>query len=379
VAAFVLLRNNNPAGGGTAPLPGGTQVAQPANPQATAAPATPAPTSIPTIQIVVATQRINRGQRITSEVIALREWPDTAVPASALLETELVVGKIARTDIERESPIKSTDITESLSNLAAVGSDAAALLPPGTRMVAVPIDQLTSAGYALQPGDRVDIIMSSLFVDLDEDFQSMLPNDIQFIVLSQDGFTLLQPVDGRFDTIPFSYTLGEGNIQSAIPVVIRPNEPPRPRLVTQMTVQDALVIYVGELPEDGRIFRPGSEELEAVPATDAAAPAAAQPAAQTTGTPAPPPRPDMVAIAVSPQEAMVLTYLIETRVPITFALRPAGETGLASVQQVDLDYLMNAYRITVPRKLPYGLEPAIRSIRQLVETSSIQLADRLTP
>ncbi|MCU0476124.1 MAG: Flp pilus assembly protein CpaB, partial [Anaerolineae bacterium] len=371
--------NNNPAGGGTAPLPGGTQVAQPANPQATAAPATPAPTSIPTIQIVVATQRINRGQRITSEVIALREWPDTAVPASALLETELVVGKIARTDIERESPIKSTDITESLSNLAAVGSDAAALLPPGTRMVAVPIDQLTSAGYALQPGDRVDIIMSSLFVDLDEDFQSMLPNDIQFIVLSQDGFTLLQPVDGRFDTIPFSYTLGEGNIQSAIPVVIRPNEPPRPRLVTQMTVQDALVIYVGELPEDGRIFRPGSENLEAVPATDAAAPAAAQPAAQTTGTPAPPPRPDMVAIAVSPQEAMVLTYLIETRVPITFALRPAGETGLASVQQVDLDYLMNAYRITVPRKLPYGLEPAIRSIRQLVETSSIQLADRLTP
>ncbi len=376
VVFFALTRTNTGGtGGGTAPVPGQTPVAQ-VNPQATPLPTnTPAPTAAPTIQIVVAAQRINRGQRITADVIALREWPETAAPTSALLDLELVVGKIARTDIERESPIKSTDITESFANLASVGSDAAALLPPGTRLIAVPIDRLTSVGYALQPGDRVDVVMSALFVDLDEDFQSILPNDIQFLVLTKDGFTLAQPVDGRFDTIPFSYTIADVGVQGAFPVIIRPNESPRPRLVTQMTVQDGLVVYVGELPEDGRIFKPGSDGLDAAPdtATTGAATGAAQPAAQTTGTPAPPPRPEIVVVAVSPQEALVLAYLIETRVPITFLLRPAGETGLASVQQVDLDYIMNAYRVTVPRKLPYGLEPAIRSIRQLLSTQTIQL------
>lgn len=374
IAAFVLLRNNPNAG--NTPLPGQTQVVQ-NNTSATAAPtSTPAPTAVPTIDIVVALQKINRGQVITPDVITIRSWPDTSAPVSAFIDPELVIGKIARTDIERESPIKSTDITLSLADLAASGSDAGAILPPGKRLIAIPFDNLTSNGYVFQPGDRLDVVASALFVDLDEDFQSMLPNDIQFIILTEGGFTLAQPVDGRFDTIPFSYTIGEDNLQSAFPVVIRPNEPPRPRLVTQMTVQDAVVIHVGDFPEDGRLFKPNVPETEAAAApeiTPTAAPAAGgTPTAATTSE-------FYISLAVSPQEALVLSYFIQARVPMNLLLRPANETGLATVQQVDLDYIMNSYRITVPRKLPYGLEPAIRSIRQIVISQEIPLADRLTP
>ncbi|MCO6443702.1 MAG: hypothetical protein J5J04_06430, partial [Anaerolineae bacterium] len=96
-------------------------------------------------------------------------------------------------------------------------------------------------------------------------------------------------------------------------------------------------------------------------------------------TPTPlPPRPDIVAIAVSPQEAVVLAYYVEAKIPITFALRPANETGIASVRQVDLDYIMDQYRIVLPRKLPYSIEPAIRSIRQLVASNTISLRDTVT-
>jgi pilus assembly protein CpaB len=375
IAAFVLLRNN--PNGGTAPLPGQTQSAQ-VNPAATVAPtSTPAPTAMPTIDIVVALQKINRGQTITPDLITVRAWPDASAPVSAITEPELVIGKIARTDIERESPIKVTDITGSLADLAAVGSDASAILPPGTRMVAIPIDALTSNGFAIRPGDRIDVVITSLFVDVDEDFQSSLPNDIQFIVLNKDGFTLAQPVDGRFDTIPFSYTLGEDSLQSAFPVVIRPNEPPRPRVATQVTVQDALVIWVGLFPEDGRLFVP-AEELEAEAAAESAAPTATPASGGATPT-AGAPLPLFISVAVSAQEAVVLSYLIEAGVPINLLLRPANETGRASVQHVDLDYIMNAYRITVPRKLPYGLEPAIRSIRQLVRSNTVDLTSDTTP
>jgi len=369
IAAFVILRNQ----GGVAPVPGGTPVVQNNNPAATAAPtSTPAPTAEPTIEIVVALQKINRGQRITPDVIVVRAWPENSAPLSAIVDPELVIGMIARTDIERESPIKNTDLALDLANLASVGSDASAVMPPGTRMIAVPFSNLTSNGYVFQPGDRVDIVMSALFVDLDEDFQSILPNDIQFMVLTSEGFTLAQPVDGRFDTIPFSYTLGD-QLQSAFPVIIRPSEKARPRLVTQMAVQDALVIHVGNFPEDGRLFVPGSANPASAP--DGASEATATPAAaQTTGTPVVE-VPFFVSIAVSPQEALVLSYFIQANVPINFLLRPANETGLATVQQVDLDYVMNAYRITVPRKLPYGLEPAIRSIRQIILSQDIPLSN----
>lgn len=375
IAAFVLLRNNQ--GGGTAPLPGQTQVVQ--NPAVTPLPtSTPAPTAAPTINIVVALQKINRGQTITPDVVTIRAWPDTAAPVSAVLDQELVIGKIARTDIERESPIKLTDITGSLADLAAVGSDAAAIMPPGTRLVAVPVTALSSSGLAMRPGDRVDVVMTSLFLDMDEDFQSALPNDIQFIVLSESGFTLAQPVDGRFDTIPFSYSIGEDNLQSAFPVVIRPNEPPRPRVVTQVTVQDALVMWIGPFPEDGRLFVPASEAAAEEEAA-ADAPPTPTPAAGPTPTPAPGSDLVYISLAVSAQDAVVLSYFVETGVPLNLLLRPANETGLASVQNVDLDFIMNAYRITVPRKLPYGLEPAVRSIRQLTTGATVDLTGDTTP
>ncbi len=128
-------------------------------------------------------------------------------------------------------------------------------------------------------------------------------------------------------------------------------------------------MYVGDFPRNGRIFARASSV--AAPAAETAVPTAV---GQSAATPTPlPPRPDIVSIAVSPQEAVVLAYFIESKVPVTFALRPANETGIAAVQQVDIDYIMDQYRIILPRKLPYGIEPAIRSIRQLVAGDTISL------
>ncbi|KXK48786.1 MAG: hypothetical protein UZ13_03539 [Chloroflexi bacterium OLB13] len=166
-----------------------------------------------------------------------------------------------------------------------------------------------------------------------------------------------------------------GNVGiSQLPVIIAPSEDPRPRLVTQMTIQDALVVNVGDFPRNGRLFRASSAS-----APEAAPTPAPAPVGGTNATPTPlPPRPDIVAIAVSPQEAVVLAYYVEAKIPITFALRPANETGIASVRQVDLDYIMDQYRIVLPRKLPYSIEPAIRSIRQLVASNTISLRDTVT-
>jgi hypothetical protein len=239
--------------------------------------------------------------------------------------------------------------------------------------VSIPIDRITSVAYAIQPGDRVDVMVSVLFVDVDPNFQSLEPNAFTFINPSDNGdgtFSLnaseAGAIAGAFDTrlVP---NLG------SVPVIIVPSERQRPRLTTQRTVQDALVIWTGDFPLNGRIFRPAPTPT---PLPPTAAPGATA-GATNTAPPAPtiPPRPDIITVAVTPQDAVVLTWLVEAGIPITFALRSASSTSQVQTDPVSLDYIMTRFNIDVPEKFNYNIEPAIRSIRQLSVGNQIELRD----
>jgi Flp pilus assembly protein CpaB len=370
-AAFLLSQNR--------PTPPPTQAANTTpgttSNDATQAPVTgPTATPFPTVLIVVAVQDLKRGMEFTAGAVDVRAWPEPYAPRSAFFATEDggipdgIIGNFARTDIQREQPILSTMVVQNLNQLAQVGSDAAAVLPTGTVLVAVPMDRLTSVAYAIQPGDRVDVIVSLLFVDVDLQFQSRQPNKIVLVQQQEDGsFALGLQLDGRFDTI------------AGFQTIISPSEPQRPRLVTQRTIQDALVVNVGDFPIDGRLFP--VVQASPTPAPTATGPASAQQAARGTPLPATtaPPRPDIVALAVSPQDAVTIVWLIEARLPITFALRSVGDSSKVPTDQVTLDYIMQQYRISVPGKTDFSIEPAIRSIRQLIGGNVITLDTVETP
>ncbi len=352
VIVVVLPQLNQPAPA--------TQAGATTEPQVAQAPqSTPLPTATPIIfvDLVIAVQELPRGIVIPPNAVAIRPWPQDAAPINAITNMEDVVGKRARTDIFREQPILSNMVVDDLTGAAHVGSDAAAVLPNGLRAVSIPVDRLTSIAYAPQDGDRVDLIISMLFVDVDEAFQSLVPNNITLFKITPDGIQLLTPIQGRVDSV----SLG--------PVIVGPSERQRPRLVTQMTIQDALIVHVGNFPNDGRFI--------GVPPTPTPVPVEGQDA--QNGTPPPPtptpPRPDIITLGVTPQEAVVLTWYIEAKVPVTLALRSASDTARTSTTEVTLDYLMSQYGINLPGKRPFSIEPAIRSIRQLVASTEIQLSD----
>lgn len=73
------------------------------------------------------------------------------------------------------------------------------------------------------------------------------------------------------------------------------------------------------------------------------------------------------------QEAVELVWLIEARVPVTLALRSARDSVRTSTTQVTLDYMMTNYAIDLPGTRPYTIEPATRSIRQLLAGDAIRL------
>lgn len=373
--AFVLL--GQPPQPAATPPPGtpGTLVATQPPVNVTVLPTI---TPIPVLYVIQAVQEIPRGTKIEPNAVSIVPIPEAFAPfqsftANGVEDTAalaLVVGLIARTDIFREQIITTALVTEDFSNLSKYGSDAAAVLPANRVAVSLPMSRLTSVSYAIQPGDRVDVIASFLFVDVDINFQSKEPNAFVFINPTANG-------DGTFslgvseDNVPIQGEFDTRNVPNvgSVPVIVVPSESPRPRLATQRTIQDALVLWTGDFPEDGRMFEPPPPPTPTpLPDEEQPTPADGPP----TATPKPP-RPDIITLAVAPQDAVVLTWMVEAGIPVTFALRSAAATSLVQTETVSLDYIMTRFGIEVPDKFDYNIEPAIRSIRQLEVGERISL------
>jgi len=371
VAAVVLLLQSGVLGGttGSQSTPGG--VAQ--------GPTSVVNTATPIIlhPIIVALQELPRGIRIPAPVggapaFGWEYYPDGAVPPDAIgvdpnntaPAYAQVTGKIARNDIAVDQPILSTMLVDDLTQLAKVGSDAALVIPADRRAISIPVDRNTAAAFAPRPGDYVDVIGSFLFTDVDQTFQSRSPDTLTFTVIKQDGTVeLATTIQGRLEPSSFSQ----------FPIVVGPSETQRPRLATQMIVQSALVIQVGNFPLSGNY-------LGNTPTPLASPTSADQSQQQTPNSNAPPPAsptattPDVITIAVTPQDAVTLTWLIDARVPMTFVLRNAQNQNRAPTAEVTLRYIVQNFQVDEPAALPYALDPALRSIRNLVSGTLVPFA-----
>jgi hypothetical protein len=150
---------------------------------------------------------------------------------------------------------------------------------------------------------------------------------------------------------------------------VGPSETQRPRLTTQRTIQSALVIGIGNFPLSGNYL--GNTPTAAAPPTQVAE-------GEPTKGPPPPTAtlafPDVVTVAVRPQEAVVLAWLTEAHVPMTLTLRNARDQSPQPSTPVTLRYIVENYQVAQPPKLPYSLEPAIRSVRQLISSTLVPFA-----
>jgi Flp pilus assembly protein CpaB len=323
-------------------------------PPPTPNPADVTPTEEPSnmIEIVVAAQNIPRGTRITEEnnAVTVAKWPEESVPPGALTDAGAAYDRIARTDIVLGMPIIDGMLTDRAGSLAAIGSDAALRIPAGRVGYAIAVTGNSGVAWALRSGDHVDALISLMIVDIDEEFQTPLPS---WKVMCLTGVTpegLLNveciPVPiGRSEFLPNGSVTIEG-----------PRGDARPRMVTQMTVQDAIVLQVGTWPEETAMALKHPEPT-AVPVEGEEAP--------PPPTPIPPtPLTQWVTLAVTPQDALVLKYAEETGASIDFVLRSAGETATFTTQAVTLNYIFEKYAIEVPAKLPYGITPPTFAIRQ---------------
>lgn len=321
------------------------------------------PASGGSLPIIIAAQDLERGAAIPTEALSVIPWPTEQVPPNAITDPEQVVGTRARYTIQRGEPIFSTMVVETLQQLSPFGSDTAARIPRGFTAISLPYSLITGAANAIRSGDYVNILVSMAFVDLDRDFQTVLPNLSAGVLpsdnTSPNGDGSLPPgmivagVVSAGENATVGRTENDPVLGDRLYVV--PSEDQRSRLVSQSIIQNVLVVGMGVFGPD----KPILPEVTAAP-TDPAAVAGVTPTPVTpTPTPAPP---QLITVAVSPQEALVLDYLVNllarypTGVNFTYTLRSAGDTSLAETQSVTLQYMVDTYRISLPTKLTYGLD-----------------------
>lgn len=312
-------------------------------------------------QIVIAAQDISRGAVIPTDGVILSPFPADFVVETMITDLNQVVGKRARMDIARGVPVTERMVTEQSGDLLGTGSEASIAIPPGMTAITVPMDRFSGVAYALQDGDAVDVIISLLMVDIDPEFQSLLP-DKTAILVSQTGEVLTASGATNVDTgaegtsasspEPLPYGRIDTEENTGQQLYLLPDGVQRPRLVSQRLITNATVLRVGEFPLE--------EEQPAAAATPApaGAPPQQQQAQQAAQAPS---KPDVVTLIVQPQDALALKWALRAGADLTLTLRAPGDDTQIDTTSVTLQFLLDNYNISVPSKVPYGLEPRLEA------------------
>ncbi len=319
------------------------------------------------VDIVVITQKAPRGTVLDETVLGLIPLPRDLVIAGMFTDLAQVVGRQAKFDLDSGIPLTVNMLVDTAAQLSDAGSVASLSIPEGMVAKSIPINRLASVSYALRPGDRVVVIASMQFIDIDPEFQTKLPNQTAVLVGATiglggendgpsgiAGYAVLREeytVAGRVDSMDGGEQIGEQLY------LIPSEENQRPRLAAQIIIPSATVLHVGDF----------SFEEEGVDLT-VDVPDPAEPPLDGEAAPAPEESPpDNITLIVTPQEAVNLTYLIDSGVKISLALRSAGDSTVIDTETATMQYFLEDYSIPLPGKLPYGLAPRVDEVESADE------------
>ena len=307
------------------------------------------------VQIVSAGQNIAQGSLITDAMLSSYQLPENSQVEGLFTDKSLVVNMYAKMAIPQGVPITASEISATPGNVNLLGSSWASYIPQGLTAVSIPITRLSSAAFGIRGGDYVDVIVTMLVVDVDPANQSALPNYTAGVTLGADQQS---SITAQIASGGESSRVGRAELDPTLnlPMYLVPSEAQRPRLVTQMIMQNIQVLHVGTFP------LPGESASDQTAASTSGVPTATPQAGQQTVSVT---RPDIVTVMVTPQDAVMLTYLLYSGAEINLTLRnPADQQLNSQPDAATLEYLLTQYNIPVPAKLPYAVQPRLDILQQ---------------
>ncbi len=143
--------------------------------------------------VLTATADIPADTVITAEMIELTELPKEAVIFRAVNEMSQVIGKLSKQIIYTGQQIVSSQL---ISAGETRSETLAYAITPGMRAITVSVNVTSGVGYMIKPGDRIDLIGVSVFIETEE--INTEPKMDSYVLLFFENITVLA-VDNIMD------------------------------------------------------------------------------------------------------------------------------------------------------------------------------------
>ena len=144
VAAYLAIGRNAPV------APVTTEIAE------------PTVIAAPTVQVLVAKNIIDIGQRLSPETVEWQSWPEASVRPEFITDVATpeavtdMAGAIARFEFFAGEPIRKEKLTETGAGFLS------AILSSGMRGVSVSVEASSASGGFIVPNDRVDVVLTQI-------------------------------------------------------------------------------------------------------------------------------------------------------------------------------------------------------------------------
>jgi pilus assembly protein CpaB len=107
-----------------------------------------------TVDVLVASEPISIGGRVEAGAVKTVRWPADIQPEGAVHDSSAVVGRIARTAIDKNQPIVESQLVNEGTGLLPL------LITEGMRGISVKVDDVTGVSGFITPNSRVDVLVS---------------------------------------------------------------------------------------------------------------------------------------------------------------------------------------------------------------------------
>lgn len=218
--------------------------------------------------VVVASQDIAAGTRITEDMVRVKNVSSDAVVPNALTSTDIVVGSVARFPITTDEQVQENRVAAGgITVPKGEKVPLAYVVPEGKRAVAIKVEQVINAGGLVVPGDFVDVIMvadikSDLPPPLDKSHLSMtILQNVEVLAVDQQVEEIVPETSGGDGADGTTSADGDVAVSQRVPID-RPDPNPEATTVTvSVTPTEAQIVAMADQDATLRLsLRPFGEE-----------------------------------------------------------------------------------------------------------------------
>jgi pilus assembly protein CpaB len=156
----------------------------------------------PVNQIVVADADISSGTALVPRLVKTEVWPQRIIPQQAVRSVDQVNGRVVAMPLSKGEPIL-------LAKLAPEGTAAGlgGLLKETMRAFTVKVDDVSGVAGFINPGDRVDVLMSvPVLESKGEQFSKIILQDVKVLTAGQVWQPNAQNEPKSFNTVTLEVT-----------------------------------------------------------------------------------------------------------------------------------------------------------------------------